>query len=98
VRDAADAGRTEYLIEVPHAPEECSAAHIAGHARIRRIYRGCTDGTHTTWIIAELAGEQEAWHLVPRLLRDTARVTRVDRSPTAPDSTDETKEVFRDTT
>lgn len=44
-----------------------------------RSYRGCRSGTHTTWIIAELAAEQDAWGLVPALLRDTARVVRVDR-------------------
>jgi len=45
-----------------------------------RIYWGCEAGTHTTWIIAELAAEREAWRLVPRLLRDTARVFPVEES------------------
>jgi len=44
-------------------------------------YRGCGSGTHTTWIIARLAGEAEAWSLVPRLLRDTARIVVVERAP-----------------
>jgi hypothetical protein len=78
---------SEYLIEVPHSPEECSAAEVATlsvGARVLRTYRGCGDGAHTTWIVAELESEEEAWSLVPGLLRDTARVTRVVRS--APDS------------
>jgi len=76
----------DYLIEVPHSPHECAAADVVttgGRGRIRRSYRGCGDGTHTTWIVAEVASEEEAWSLVPRLLRDTARVTRVD--PTSSD-------------
>ena len=71
----------EYLIEVPHSPEECWAAPVdvpgAGDS-LHSAYRGCGAGTHTTWIIAELAEEEDAWNLVPRLLRDTARIVRVD--------------------
>jgi hypothetical protein len=73
-----------YLIEMPHAPEECPAAEGVPAATGRpslNAYRGCGDGRHTTWIVAELADERDAWSLVPRLLRDTARVTRVDRVP-----------------
>jgi hypothetical protein len=76
----------EYVIEVPHAPDECAAAGVAAAAErqgARLAFRGCADGTHTTWIVAELANEEEAWSLVPSLLRDTARVTRVDRCPSA---------------
>jgi hypothetical protein len=68
----------EFLIEVPHARGECAAAHadLADTAG-GTSYWGCEAGTHTTWIIAELAAEHEAWRLVPRLLRDTARVVPV---------------------
>jgi hypothetical protein len=68
----------EFLIEIPHAREECEAAR-AGLADVpgSTSYWGCKAGTHTTWIIAELAAEHQAWRLVPRLLRDTARVVLV---------------------
>lgn len=66
--------RTGYLIEVPHSPEECAAAQVCGQA-----YCGCAAGTHTTWVIAEFAAQEEAWSLVPRLLRDTARVVPIER-------------------
>jgi hypothetical protein len=70
----------KYLIEVPHSPEECWVPPVeAAVERARlRSYRGCDSGTHTTWIIAELATEDEAWSLVPVLLRDTARVVDVE--------------------
>ena len=73
---------TEYLIEVPHSPEECVAAEQTsddGREGCYRTYRGCGAGTHTTWIIAQLANENDAWSLVPRLLRDTARVVPLER-------------------
>ncbi len=80
------ADRREYLIEIPHAPAECSLARQDrgpdGESRIR-TYQGCNAGTHTSWIIAELATEVEAWKLVPRLLRDRARVVRLDRQDEA---------------
>jgi hypothetical protein len=72
----------EYLIEVPHSPNECSAARLVAAVGRRRLrtYRGCGGGTHTTWIIGELEAEEEAWGLVPRLLVDTARVVPVERT------------------
>ena len=68
----------EFLIEVPHARGECAAARadLANTAK-GTSYWGCEAGTHTAWIVAKLATEHEAWHLVPRLLRDTARVVPV---------------------
>jgi hypothetical protein len=73
----------EYLIEVPHSPEECGSgvAFAAKDARrsLAAAYRGCGAGTHTTWMIVELETEDDAWLLVPRLLRDTARVVPVER-------------------
>jgi hypothetical protein len=72
----------EFLIEVPHAPDECREAGIVG-TEAWTTFCGCGAGTHTTWTIARLAAEDEAWKLVPKLLRDTARVVRVERSPGA---------------
>ena len=68
-----------FLIEVPHVPDECDIPDVARSNA--RAYRGCGAGTHTTWIIARLASEAEAWDLVPHLLRDTARVVPVDVVP-----------------
>jgi hypothetical protein len=72
----------DYLIEVPHSPEECpvSTARGASPGESVHTFRGCGGGTHTTWIVAELASEEEAWRLVPALLRDTARVVPVEAS------------------
>lgn len=82
----------EFVIEIPHVPGECSAAasEIVGHPRARdlaaRTWWGCSVGAHTTWVVGEFESEPEAGRLVPRLLRDTARVVLVERGfgPTAP--------------
>ena len=74
-----EARRRAFLIEIPHAREECRAARAGVPCPgPLRCYRGCGAGTHTTWIIAELDAEEDAWHLVPGLLRDTARVVLVE--------------------
>ncbi len=71
----------EFLIEVPHGRNECSVARTGlADTPGSRSYWGCNAGMHTTWIIAELAAEHEAWRLVPRVLRDTARVVPVTAS------------------
>ena len=73
----------EYLIEVPHSPQECTAplltSSVYDRGSVRVAWLGCRAGTHTTWIVAELTAAEEAWSLVPALLRDTARVVPVDR-------------------
>jgi hypothetical protein len=68
----------EFLIEVPHARGECAATRAElAHATGATSYRGCEAGMHATWLIAQLATEHDAWCLVPRVLRDTARVIPV---------------------
>lgn len=73
----------KFMIEVPHSPEECASAtgELVHHPRARelaaRTYWGCGDGAHTTWILAEFDSKPEARSLIPRLLRDTARVSRI---------------------
>lgn len=73
----------QYMIEIPHSPEECSAAasEIPRHPRAPdmtvTMYWGCRDGVHTTWIVGEFETDAEARRLIPVLLRDTARAVRV---------------------
>ena len=72
----------QYLIEVPHSPEECSVVEIDMDGARKRgtpllAYCGCRAGIHTAWIIGELTAEEEAWGFVPALLVDTARVIAI---------------------
>ena len=76
---------SEFIIEIPHSPEECATATVDAppHPRAGELaaktYWGCMGGAHTTWIVADCASEHEAVSIVPALLRDTARVVRVER-------------------
>ena len=76
---------SEFMIEIPHSPEECATATVDEHPHARagelaaKTYWGCMGGAHTTWIVADFASEHEAMSIVPALLRDTARVVRVER-------------------
>ena len=70
----------DYVIEIPHSPDECPDGRPARWT----TYHGCRSGTHTSWTVAELSADDEAWALVPPLLRDTARVVLVDRSEPPP--------------
>jgi len=73
------------MIEVPHAAHEC---FVAVSETIRRpdarhvmasTYWGCAAGIHTNWIVHDFDDAGEARALVPRLLRDTARVVELMR-------------------
>jgi hypothetical protein len=93
---ATEQSTYEFLIEVPHASGECEVAHvglsIAARRNLLATYWGCGSGTHTTWIVAELAAEEEAWDLIPSLLRDTARVVPLDDHEPGSTSTERTED------
>lgn len=75
----------EFMIEVPHSAQECFMAVSEAIRRpdasrlIAATYWGCAAGVHTAWIVHRLADVNEARALVPRLLRDTARVVELTR-------------------
>ena len=68
-----------YLIESPHAPEDCHKAvkeiHAAGY--LHHFEWGCEDGVHTAWAILEAASLEHAQQIVPWMFRDKARFVRV---------------------
>lgn len=75
----------EFMIEVPHAAEECFLAvsealrHPDARGLLTTTYWGCGAGTHTTWLVHEFEDAREAKALVPPLLKDTARVVQLTR-------------------
>jgi len=65
-----------YVIDVPHAAEECSRAakefetHPRGPETIEKTVWGCrVGGGHRAWTVAEFQNEDEARQLIPRELR-----------------------------
>ena len=72
-----------FLIEVPHEPEfvACTRAieillktgsHFLTHADF-----GCMDGEHKAWIIAEVAGKEEARGILPPSVRTQAKIVKL---------------------
>jgi len=70
-----------YLIEAPHFPDECVQAMDEALARGPRFLAqfdwGCVEGEHVAWATVEAESESEARNMVPGVVRDKARVTRV---------------------
>jgi len=70
-----------YLIESPHAPEDCDRivreVHNAGYLHF--FDWGCHFGDHTGWAIIETDSLEHARQVVPWSIRDKARIVRVEK-------------------
>ncbi len=68
-----------YMIESPHAPEQCDQAvadlNAAGY--LHHFEWGCKDNQHTAWAIVEAESLEHARQLVPWYLRDLARIVKL---------------------
>lgn len=74
-----------YLIELPHDDERAACirslhaidqygSHFVTHADW-----GCDDGVHCAWLIAELDSREDAMHLIPRDMRQHARIVQLQK-------------------
>jgi len=70
-----------YLIETPHTAEDC-------HLLVDQVYAmgylyhfdwGCQDGVHCGWAIIEAENEAEARLAVPSIIRNKARVIKLNK-------------------
>ena len=72
-----------YVIESPHSKEECLKALdemlSEGPSVLNKFDWGCTAGDHTGYAIIDADSENEAKNLVPRFIRNKARVIKVDK-------------------
>ncbi len=72
---------TQYLIVVPHTPEECLNAldetKAMGADKLARWDWGCAFGDHTAYIIVDAKSEAEALALVPPSERGKAKLTKL---------------------
>src|SRR5215831_19461279 len=72
-----------FLIEVPHEPELVACARAVeillktGSHFLTHADWGCTDGEHRAWIIAEVAGKEEARGILPPSLRSEAKIVKL---------------------
>ena len=72
---------SRFLLEVPHEAVACArAAQVflnAGSHFLTHADRGCTDGEHKAWIIAEVDSKDEARAIIPSQVRAHARIVRL---------------------
>ncbi len=72
-----------YLIESPHAAEECLRAKdevlAQGPDVLASYVWGCGAGVHAGWVTVEAATETDARRTVPSFVRSKAYVVRIDR-------------------
>ena len=71
---------SRFLIEVPHEAERmaCLVAIQAflssGSHFVANADWGCRDGDHRAWIVVDVASKDEAWAIVPPVLRSQAKI------------------------
>ena len=72
-----------YIIQDSHDVDDClktlDAFLRAGAHYLTNAEWGCQGGEHTAWIVIEADSDEEARHLVPPVIRDRARLVRLNR-------------------
>ena len=70
-----------YLIESPHAPEDCDKIiqeiHAAGY--LHQFDWVCHDGVHSGWAVIETDNPEHAKQIVPWMVRDKARIVKIEK-------------------
>lgn len=75
----------KFLIEHLHEEETVACARVVrifletGSHYLTQAEWGCYDGDHRCWIIVEAADREEALSIVPRPLREEAKVVELNR-------------------
>ena len=68
-----------FIIESPHAPEQCDQVlqdlHAAGY--LHQFEWGCKDNDHTGWAMVEAENIEHAKQMVPWYVRAKARIVRL---------------------
>jgi hypothetical protein len=73
----------QFVIEIPHAPQGCSQMldSMAKNSPdfLSKICWGCMANDHVGWGMVEAMSETEVRIMLPPELRDTARITEVNK-------------------
>jgi hypothetical protein len=71
----------KYLIESPHQLSNCTRMlkELAAMGYLFHFQWGCKAGVHVGWAIVEAESEAHARLMVPTLVRDQARVVRLNQ-------------------
>jgi hypothetical protein len=71
-----------FEIESPHTKEECAAELQELQLRkevLNKFVWGCSAGHHTAWALVEAQNENAARDLIPKMVRNKAKVTQVEK-------------------
>jgi len=70
-----------YMIESPHAPEECQKIiqEFSAAGYLHYFEWGCHDGDHTGWAIVETDDHEHARQIVPWVVRSKARIVKLEK-------------------
>jgi hypothetical protein len=70
-----------YLIETPHTDQDCHQliAQMLATGYLHNFEWGCKSGVHSGWAILEAESEAQARLAVPPLVRNKARVIKLNR-------------------
>jgi hypothetical protein len=70
-----------YLIETPHTDQDCQKLidQILAMGYLHHFDWGCKAGVHCGWAILEAESEAQARLVVPPLVRNKARVIRLNK-------------------
>jgi hypothetical protein len=70
-----------YLIESPHESKTCipMLRQVTAMGYLNNFDWGCKAGVHVGWAIIEAENEAQAQMAVPQLVRDQARITRLNK-------------------
>jgi len=72
---------SRYLIETPHTAKDCMKLidWIEAQGYLHNFEWGCMSGVHCGWAIVESDSEKQVQMMVPPILRDRARVIRLNK-------------------
>ncbi len=70
-----------YLIETPHTAQDCKLLidQVYAMGYLYHFDWGCMDGVHSGWAIIEAENEAQARLAVPSIVRNKARVIKLNR-------------------
>ena len=68
-----------YLVESPHTPADCKRVVKSVYAQgfLYNCDWGCEGGVHKAWVTVEAENESQAVWVVPPILRDKAKATKL---------------------
>ncbi len=71
----------KYLVESDHSTEDCLLIldMVQAQGYLTHYEWGCKDGVHIGWAIVEAESKEEAMLSVPSLIRNKARVVKLNK-------------------